>query len=173
MRYHLGCKGRIVDVFELRKRLVSDYQDYVTSFVRIKDARVGEHVQKSLEEGLLWPDPLIQLNPSFEAGESIDELVKEGVLHEECLRIFRTSKDQDEHGEPLRLYRHQSEAIRTARRGENYVLTTGTGSGKSLAYIVPAVDHVLRRGPGRGIQAIVVYPMNALANSQQGELTKF
>ena len=57
--------------------------------------------------------------------------------------------------------------------GHNSVLTTGTGSGKSLAYIVPVVDHVLGRGPGRGIQAIVVYPMNALANSQHGELEKF
>ena len=56
--------------------------------------------------------------------------------------------------------------------GANYVLTTGTGSGKSLAYIVPIVDHVLRdaaRGDGR-IKAIVVYPMNALANSQEEEL---
>ena len=60
-----------------------------------------------------------------------------------------------------------------AQTGVNYVLTTGTGSGKSLAYIVPIVDHVLRRGSGRGVQAIVVYPMNALANSQEGELTKF
>ena len=57
-----------------------------------------------------------------------------------------------------------------AKAGGNYVLTTGTGSGKSLAYIVPIVDHVLRRGSGKGIQAIVVYPMNALANSQMGEL---
>ena len=55
----------------------------------------------------------------------------------------------------------------------SYVLTTGTGSGKSLAYIVPIVDHVLRARPGKGIQAIVVYPMNALANSQAGELEKF
>ena len=53
------------------------------------------------------------------------------------------------------------------------MLTTGTGSGKSLAYIVPIVNHVLRRGSGKGIQAIVVYPMNALANSQHGELEKF
>src|SRR5262249_12552142 len=71
------------------------------------------------------------------------------------------------------LHRHQSEAVRVARTGLSYVLTTGTGSGKSLAYIVPVVDHVLRRGSGKGIQAVIVYPMNALANSQRGELEKF
>ena len=42
-----------------------------------------------------------------------------------------------------------------------------------MAYIVPIVDHVLRNGKGNGIQAIVVYPMNALCNSQYGELEKF
>ena len=51
--------------------------------------------------------------------------------------------------------------------------STGTGSGKSLAYIIPIVDQLLRQGSGRGIQAIIVYPMNALANSQYGELEKF
>ncbi len=77
--------------------------------------------------------------------------------------------------QPLRLYRHQIEGIHAARAGDNYVLPTGTGSGKSLSYIVPIVDHVLRtRGQGRrGIQAIVVYPMNALANSQLEELRKY
>lgn len=53
------------------------------------------------------------------------------------------------------------------------MLTTGTGSGKSLAYLVPIVDRVLREGSGKGVRAIVVYPMNALANSQLGELRKF
>jgi len=65
------------------------------------------------------------------------------------------------------------DAIRAALSGDNYVLTTGTGSGKSLAYIIPIVNYVLSRGTGRGIQAIIVYPMNALANSQEKELTKF
>src|SRR5262249_38775714 len=46
-------------------------------------------------------------------------------------------------------------------------------SGKSLAYIVPIVDYVLKCGSGNGIQAIIVYPMNALANSQANELKKF
>lgn len=162
-----------MDVFQLRNRLVGDYGSYVGSFIRIKDARIEDEVRRSLDDGLLWPDPLIQLNPSFETGDRIDELVEEGVLHGECARIFRAGKGPDNRGVTLRLHRHQSEAVRTARAGHNYVLTTGTGSGKSLAYITPIVDHVLRRGPGKGIQAIVVYPMNALANSQHGELTKF
>jgi superfamily II DNA/RNA helicase len=72
----------------------------------------------------------------------------------------------------MRLHRHQAEAIAAARERANYVLTTGTGSGKSLAYIIPIVDSALRT-PGPGIKAIVVYPMNALANSQLGELEKF
>jgi hypothetical protein len=62
-----GCRGEVLDVFELCKRLVEDYGSYVRSFIRIKDARVEEKVKQSLDEGLLWPDPLIQLNPSFEA----------------------------------------------------------------------------------------------------------
>ncbi|MCZ7534451.1 MAG: DEAD/DEAH box helicase [Acidimicrobiia bacterium] len=70
------------------------------------------------------------------------------------------------------LYRHQVDAIHQARNGHNYVLTTGTGSGKSLAYMVPIVDYVLRN-QGKGTKAIIVYPMNALANSQEEELRKF
>jgi ATP-dependent helicase YprA (DUF1998 family) len=161
-----------MNVFELRERLIGDYSSYIRSFIRIRDERVGALVTSRLDQGRLWPDPLIQLNPSFQYAGTIDDLVAEGLLHSECTRIFRAGKDKGE-GKPLRLYQHQSDAIRRARAGRNYVLTTGTGSGKSLAYIVPIVDHVLRHGSGRGIQAIVVYPMNALANSQFGELQKF
>ena len=94
-----------------------------------------------------------------------------GLLDPECDRIFRVKSGPDDLGTtPLTLHLHQREAIEVAARRESYVLTTGTGSGKSLAYIVPIVDRVLKRGTGRGVQAIVVYPMNALANSQMEEL---
>jgi ATP-dependent helicase YprA (DUF1998 family)/very-short-patch-repair endonuclease len=162
-----------MNVFELRDRLIDDYRAYVESFLQIRDPRIKAYVQKSLSSGVLWPDPLLQMNPAFESGGTIDELVAHGVLYAECARIFRLKHDARDQGTPLSLHRHQAEAVRIARTGANYVLTTGTGSGKSLSYIVPIVDHVLRRGPGRGIQAIVVYPMNALANSQEGELEKF
>ncbi len=162
-----------MDVFALRNRLVEDYSSYIQSFIRIRDERINDLVEQEISGGLLWPDPLIQLNPSFRPGKWIEELASEGVLHEECRRVFRIKKEPVGEGQPLRLHTHQEQAVRTARTGANYVLTTGTGSGKSLAYIVPIVDSVVRTGSGKGIQAIVVYPMNALANSQLKELEKF
>lgn len=163
-----------MDIFRYRGRLIDDYSSYVSSFVTVREPRIADIVDRTFRDGVLWPDPLIQLNPAFEPGEWIDDFVADGVLHSLCGKVFRKGKsEQDRHGKPLRLHRHQAEAIKVAASRRNYVLTTGTGSGKSLAYIVPIVDHVLRRGSGKGIQAIVVYPMNALANSQHGELEKF
>jgi len=160
-----------MDVFDLREKLVSDYADYASSFIQIRDERIYAEVQDNLNHGVFWPNPLIQLNPRFESGGTVSELVKQGLLHPECEHIFVRNKRDG--GQTLRFHRHQREAIEVAAAGHNYILTTGTGSGKSLAYIVPIVDHVLKRGSGKGIQAIIVYPMNALANSQAGELEKF
>src|SRR5207344_1947836 len=107
----------------------------------------------------------------------IEDLVADKTLHAACRDIFRVGKGVGlagaSTGKPLHLYQHQAQAIRTARSGANYVLTTGTGSGKSLTYIIPIVDRVLREPQDKGIKAIVIYPMNALANSQAGELEKF
>ena len=68
-----------MDVFELRDRLVRDYSAYVESFIKIREPEIKKRVDASLNDGLLWPDPLIQLNPSFGPGESIDELVQAGT----------------------------------------------------------------------------------------------
>jgi ATP-dependent helicase YprA (DUF1998 family)/very-short-patch-repair endonuclease len=161
-----------MDAFALRNRLVSHYSSYIESFINIRDERIWARVEGELRNGLLWPDPLLQLNPSFEPGPWIEDLTTDGRLHPECRSIFRI-KPEDKPSKPLRLHRHQSEAIAAASSNDSYVLTTGTGSGKSLAYIIPIVDYVLRQGSGQGIRAIVVYPMNALANSQANELEKF
>ena len=119
-----------MNVFRLRDELVGQYSHYVKSFIQIRDKRISDHVNQRLEEGMLWPEPLIQLNPSFEPGAWIDDLVDEGVLHSECARVFRIKSDAQDTGRKMRLHKHQEDATRTGRRGESYVLTTGTGSGK-------------------------------------------
>ena len=175
-RRRAGRRGKArseVDVFKLHHRLIDEYGRFTRSFVDIDDKRIAETVQEAVDDGLLWPDPWVQLNPNFAPGADTDELVERGLLHPECARIFRVKKAPDDVGKRLAFHRHQVDAIEAARSGANYVLTTGTGSGKSLTYIVPIVDRTLREGSGEGIRAIVVYPMNALANSQMGELEKF
>ena len=69
-----------------------------------------------------------------------------------------------------------SDTIEIASHGGSFVVTSGTGSGKSLSSIIPIVNRVLKRAReeiSRNGFMIVIYPMNALCNSQQEELQKY
>ena len=165
-----------MNIFDVHQQLIDDYRSFTSAFVSPRDARIKAFVEDRLAAGAQWPDPWISLNPSFESGGSVTELIADGLLHGECEKIFRDKASPADWGaRTLSLHRHQREAIEAARTGGSYVLTTGTGSGKSQAYIIPIVDRVLREKATApdGVKAIIVYPMNALANSQVGELRKF
>jgi len=171
-----------MDVFAVHRRLIEDYRAFTEGGTVIRDDRIAAFVEEDLDAGSQWPTPWVSLNPSFASGGTIRELVEQQVLHEECANIFQEGKTKGGtscDGTPLTLHRHQREAITAAQSGASYVLTTGTGSGKSLSYIVPIVDRVLKarekEGPNarRRVRAIIVYPMNALVNSQMEELRKF
>lgn len=163
-----------MDVFDIRERLIDDYRSFTTAFVDIHDPRINQYVDDQLAKGDQWPEPWVSLNPTFETGGSVHDLVAAGLLNPECERIFRVKEHLGDAGaREITFHKHQRDAIEAARTGKSYVLTTGTGSGKSLAYIVPIVDRVLSQPKAPGVKAIVVYPMNALANSQRGELEKF
>ncbi|MEV4094781.1 protein kinase domain-containing protein [Streptosporangium saharense] len=174
--------GSGMDVFGVHQQLIKDYRSFTEGGTIIRDDRIAAFVEDDLDAKSQWPDPWLSLNPSFASGGTVLELATEGVLHPECARIFQAGKTEYGtvcDGRPLTLHRHQREAIDTARSGTSYVLTTGTGSGKSLSYIVPIVDKVLRdrerQEPAarKRVRAIIVYPMNALANSQVKELDKY
>lgn len=165
-----------MNVFEFREKLVTDYSSFTRSFTRIKSPDIGAYVESEYQSQRYWPAPLIQVNPNFKPGHSVEDLVKSEQLHVECLRIFRAGKSSSSSGVTLKLFKHQEEAISFAQSGESYVLTTGTGSGKSLAYFIPIVDFILKaksQDPTPRTRAIIIYPMNALANSQLEELGKF
>jgi ATP-dependent helicase YprA (DUF1998 family) len=158
-----------MSIFDLHSQVIADYRDFVRSFFIIADDRTREFVDQALdEESRLWPDPLLQVSPSYARSATVDELAAQGSTLEETARIFRDSE-----GQPFHLYQHQVEAIELARTGQSYVVTTGTGSGKSLTYFLPIIDDLLRQPPtGDRVSALVVYPMNALVNSQVQALEK-
>lgn len=162
-----------MDAFALRHRIIEDYSAYVRSFLQIADDDVSRFVTEKLDSGALWPDALIQLSPSYKFGATVDQLVADGTLHPLCAQIFRR-KLPDGTTQPLRLHYHQVQAIRKAVSGQPYILTTGTGSGKSLTYMIPIVNDILKgnHAPGK-VRAIIVYPLNALINSQKAELDRY
>jgi ATP-dependent helicase YprA (DUF1998 family) len=119
-----------MSIFDLHAQVLADYRDFVRSFFTIADDRARQYVEHALiEEARLWPDFLLQVSPSYARAATVDNLTARGVLHEDTARIFRTPE-----GNPFHLYQHQIEALEKARNGESYVVTSDTGSGKSLTY---------------------------------------
>jgi hypothetical protein len=116
-----------------------------------------------LAKGKLWPEPLLQFNPAFEISGTVDDLVAKGTLHPDIRDIFKGYK----------LYRHQVEAIQLGTAGKDFIVTSGTGSGKSLTYIGSIFHHLLSHPSSKGVTAVVVYPMNALINSQSEEFKRY
>ena len=64
----------MLDIFALRNQIIDDYHRYIDSFLNIRDRKVKAFVDGELAKGELWQNPLIQLNPAYQRGESISEL---------------------------------------------------------------------------------------------------
>lgn len=156
--------------FEFDHNLIDSYARFSRSFSTIRAEDIAAEVTRQYDEGCFWPDALLSLNPWFLSGPTVDDLAASGDLDEATARIFRIGAT------PIRFHRHQAQSIAKARAGQSFVVTTGTGSGKSLCFFVPVVDAIVRSrkaGQPRKTRAIIVYPMNALANSQIKEIEKF
>lgn len=152
-----------MQAFEVHRKIVKDYKEYLKSFNIIKDSRISKEVDRAFKTDEYIPEPLIQFNPSYKKAAALDELVKEGILDSNMNRVFRG----------YHLFTHQEEAIRLGVNGQSFIVTSGTGSGKSLTFLGTIFNHLFSTPQKIGIKAILVYPMNALINSQEGEIAKF
>lgn len=155
------------------RALTETYDRFVHTYQGYRNPEIAAWMRQRVEgAGFLWREPFLTLRRTYRAGTPLEGFVERGVLHPEVLRIFRLAPG-DPGSPPIRPYAHQSRAIeRVLVDGRNVVVTTGTGSGKSFCFAIPIVSEALRlrdRGVG-GVKAILVYPMNALANSQYDDL---
>ena len=142
------------------------YQRYLSNLLPLKDDDLVSGIRQAVERhGVTSRGPLLEATPPFRQGATLQELVDEGVLTSTFARLF--SQHLPGH-RPLHL--HQEQSIRKAAAGRNLVIATGTGSGKTESFLVPVLDSLMREheteGLGPGVRAILLYPMNALANDQ-------
>lgn len=150
-----------MNTLQLHSEILKQYQDYIESFINIKDDYIKQAVSDAIAKGKLWKEPLIQFNPAFDTSESIIDLIREKVIHPDLQNVFK--------GYPL--YAHQVQALRLGAEGKDFIVTSGTGSGKSLTFIGTIFNFLAGNSSlPKGVKAIIVYPMNALINSQFNEL---
>ena len=141
--------------------MIKRYESFARSFSEIRAPEIRAQIDAAYNEQRFWPGPLITINPRFEVSHSVDQLVAQEVLDPALSKIFAAGPDRT----PIKLHRHQDRAVAKARNDESFIVTTGTGSGKSLCFFL-LIDAVVRAGEPQRTRAIIIYPMNALANSQ-------
>ena len=161
-----------LDPLGTTQAVTDSYLSYLSTVFRLKD----ENLRSKLDQALQVPDrfvkgPILEATPPFETGDCLAGMIERGILSPRF-----TVLDSDRLPLARPLYVHQQKAIeRVAAADRNVVVATGTGSGKTESFLVPILDHLLReqaRGElGPGVRALLLYPMNALANDQVARLS--
>lgn len=141
------------------------YERYLRSLTPIADDQIRQALFEQLDAGGLIKGPFLEATPAYKRGRSLSQLIAAGVLPSEFAAL-------GSHALPLDrpLYLHQEQALLKARAGRNLVVATGTGSGKTESFLLPILaELVTQHAQGRlgsGVRALLLYPMNALANDQ-------
>lgn len=155
----------------------ASFVDYITTSFQMADAGYADLLKQELaKEGYIAKGPYLDVAGSYQTGCSLHDLMETG----EACALFPQLEAVPESEKELKLirplYSHQENALRKASAGNNLVVTTGTGSGKTECFLIPIIDALLREVEAGtldcGVRAIVIYPMNALANDQMKRMRK-
>ena len=148
------------------KEIQHKYHRYIKTF------RIGEPYTDSFEKLIDDNDafsvgPFLEVTDAFKTGPSIKDLIQEGLLPNSFTKV---GMDQ---ARPL--YKHQEKAVRhVVSQGKNLVVSTGTGSGKTESFLIPILRELAVEAENGslcpGVRALLIYPMNALANDQTERL---
>ena len=149
---------------ESSKRITDFYRRYLLTTFATNNPVYNEQLEKELNKQKAIADgPYISMVDPYEKGKTLTELSDENIVSKSILKIDNFYPNRP-------LYKHQEEAIRKATQGKNLIVTTGTGSGKTEAFLIPVIDQLLREKEagtlGPGVRTLIIYPMNALVNDQ-------
>jgi ATP-dependent helicase YprA (DUF1998 family) len=143
------------------------YLRYLGTAFKLRDGALREDFFQQLRKFEFFKGPYLEATAPFEQGLKLSDLAREGVLDPSSLPVLTSAFP---YLEKNNLYSHQEIAIRKLNAGRNVVIASGTGSGKTEAFLLPIIDQLLREKQkgtlGPGVRAMILYPMNALVNDQ-------
>src|SRR5699024_8663551 len=148
--------------------LISGIQDYLTTTFALSNTTAQSVVRDFLtdRDNGMFKGPYVRLRLPFESAPAGWEKFLEH-------RIGQFTP----YGHQAQAYQRLSSlgsGTQRCTRPQPTLVTTGTGSGKTEAFLHPILDHVLRAQSSgiTGMKALILYPMNALANDQAARLAK-
>ena len=155
-----------IDALGTSGDIKATYRRYLQSLLAVRDPDIDAALRAAIDSTpMLDKGPYLEATPPYAAGASLQQLINEGVLDASFTELGSAVLPLDR---PL--YVHQEQAIRKATAGRNVVVATGTGSGKTESFLLPILDSLVREHAagtlGAGVRALLLYPMNALANDQ-------
>lgn len=128
----------------------------------------GNHPMRKAVDELLRREPLIT-EPVFQS--TFGWKHADGVGWRNALNPDVVSRLHI--GEKYKPYTHQAESWTTLHEGKSIVVTSGTGSGKTECFMYPVISDLYEQGNINAIQAIFLYPLNALMEDQKKRLTRY
>lgn len=145
------------------KQVIEKYKRYLSTIFEIADEKYSKQFKYELNGNESFAKgPYLDVTDSFIKGKCIQDMIIDKTLPEGFKKLKM----------PLTrpLYMHQEAAISKANSGKNIVVSTGTGSGKTESFLIPIFNHLIRQSEDKklspGVRALLIYPMNALANDQ-------
>jgi ATP-dependent helicase YprA (DUF1998 family) len=145
------------------EHVLDEYRGYLMTEFRAKDAKLRAALERELDAPrFLAQEPFFQAHRPFKPGKAWRDLPIDARLAGVMEQRTGTKK----------AFLHQSHAIDELLSTDPHpvVVTTGTGSGKTEAFLLPVIHNAFEDAvqfQKHGLTAILVYPMNALANDQK------
>ena len=164
------------DPIRASENIKDEFISYISTSFHLADKDYAKQFTRELsKENAISKGPYLELSDSFESGESIEDMITEQEMSPLFFELESGVSEKDKEIKLKRpLYKHQENAIRKINNEKNIVVTTGTGSGKTECFVLPIINHLLREKEmgtlNDGVRAILIYPMNALANDQMKRL---
>jgi len=161
---------QVLNPIVFAEKVNRQYLRYRFSRLPLKDERLRKQSEQFVgkpDRSVFIKGPYVTLSRPLRRGKTIEELCREGVfhrdLHDRSIAEFST------------LFEHQERAARAIKNGKNPIISTSTGSGKTEAFLYPIISRCLELRDNdklKGVVAVLIYPMNALANDQNERLRK-
>jgi len=165
-----ALEGIQMDPMELARQIEERYTRYLETMFYFRDPDLRESFKEALRSGHLSKGPHLEATPVFKKGQTPRALSQSLLGFQPGEGFLKAVQGK----RPL--YQHQEEAIRRVFQRHNVVVATGTGSGKTEAFLYPILLHLYQEfQAGKlapGVRALILYPMNALANDQRERLGK-